>query len=102
MCLLRKITYGEFSEFVGEKKITYNPTTIVVAKKENIYKTIGTTLGGKNLLGFLSKHILLKDFLAVVYINIVGFCGKFLHIHLLEKIQNKILFHLDMKFGCQQ
>ena len=26
MCLLRKITYGEFSEFVGEKKlrITYN------------------------------------------------------------------------------
>ena len=24
MCLLRKITYGEFSEFVREKKITYN------------------------------------------------------------------------------
>ena len=23
MCLLRKITYGEFSEFVREKKITY-------------------------------------------------------------------------------
>ena len=25
MCLLRKITYGEFSEFVREKIITYNP-----------------------------------------------------------------------------
>ena len=24
MCLLRKITYGEFSELVREKKITYN------------------------------------------------------------------------------
>ena len=24
MCLLRKITYGEFSEFIREKKITYN------------------------------------------------------------------------------
>ena len=24
MCLLWKITYGEFSEFVREKKITYN------------------------------------------------------------------------------
>ena len=23
MCLLRKITYGEFSEFIREKKITY-------------------------------------------------------------------------------
>ena len=24
MCLLRKITYGEFSEFIREKKIIYN------------------------------------------------------------------------------
>ena len=24
MCLLRKITYGEFSESIREKKITYN------------------------------------------------------------------------------
>ena len=24
MCLLRKITYGEFSKFVQENKITYN------------------------------------------------------------------------------
>ena len=30
MYLLRKITYGEFSEFVGEKKITYNVHLLVV------------------------------------------------------------------------
>ena len=27
MCLLRKITYGEFYEFIREKKITYNEVT---------------------------------------------------------------------------
>ena len=27
MCLLRKITYGEFSEFVQEKKSIYNTHT---------------------------------------------------------------------------
>ena len=37
MCLLRKITYGEFSEFVREKKITYN-----VVSTYNIY--VGTYL----------------------------------------------------------
>ena len=30
MCLLRKITYGEFSEFVREKKITYNVHSILI------------------------------------------------------------------------
>ena len=27
MCLLKKITYGEFSEFIREKKITYKVHT---------------------------------------------------------------------------
>ena len=29
MCLLKKITYGEFSEFIPEKKITYKVHTKV-------------------------------------------------------------------------
>ena len=37
MCLLRIIIYGEFSEFVREKKITYN-----VVSTYNIY--VGTYL----------------------------------------------------------
>ena len=31
MCLLRKITYGEFSEFVQEKKITYSHSVVLVS-----------------------------------------------------------------------
>ena len=34
MCLLRKITYGEFSEFVREKKITYK---VRIEKSSNQY-----------------------------------------------------------------
>ena len=32
-CLLRKIPYGEFSEFVREKKITYNPKSYKQSEK---------------------------------------------------------------------
>ena len=37
MCLLRKITYGEFSEFVREKKITYNMTAFPGLTTRQVY-----------------------------------------------------------------
>ena len=37
MCLLRKITYGEFSEFVREKKIIYNVFVCVEREKKTIW-----------------------------------------------------------------
>ena len=51
MCLLRKITYSEFSEFVREKKITYNLPSMKIccnpieyhAAKDNNNTTIAHT-----------------------------------------------------------
>ena len=34
MCLFRKIPYGEFSEFIREKKIKYNSTTLLFLHRE--------------------------------------------------------------------
>ena len=38
MCLLRKITYGEFSEFVREKKITHSKGRYLQNLQKRIFK----------------------------------------------------------------
>ena len=45
MCLLMKITYGEFSEFVREKKITYISTKIPETFVTKYLKHYPTTIG---------------------------------------------------------
>ena len=55
MYLLRKITYGEFSEFVQEKKITYNGGALKQIEDSYIrsyYANAGWDPGAPNEIDF--------------------------------------------------
>ena len=89
MCLLRKITYGEFSEFVREKKITYSVDSYllihgIVAKNEK-----------KSLKKILHKNF--QNFLINTH-DFSGFLKKYIFTFYTDELKKSEFFNFFLNF----